>query len=61
MAMPWTDEEGRYDSYLCKRDSKECRGDCINHRKPVPEWFRDIYNETNRRLNDDIQIQYADI
>ena len=30
---PWTDEEGRYDKFLCKRDFNECKHNCDQHER----------------------------
>lgn len=39
--MPFADEEGRYDSWLCCKDYRECDLRCAEHHKP-------------RKLNPDI-------
>ena len=35
-SMPWTDEEGRFSSFLCLKDCKECDKQCYKHIKLNP-------------------------
>lgn len=32
-ATPWTDDEGRYDCYLCIKDWTQCDGICGEHKE----------------------------
>lgn len=34
-SMPWTDEEGYFNSFLCLIDCKECDKICSKHRPPI--------------------------
>ena len=53
--MPFSDEEGRYDRWLCCKDYKECDLRCMEHHKPRkldPDW--EVYfNATCERYRKD--------
>jgi hypothetical protein len=49
--MPFADEEGRYDSWLCMKDCRECDLRCTEHHKPRkldPDWA-EFFNATCER------------
>ena len=41
--MPWSDEEGYFDKFLCCKDFKECDKNCSKHRPPVNELVKPFF------------------
>ena len=48
--LPWTDEEGRYDKFLCTKDFKECDKNCRLHRTVLDEWIQQAMNRLDEGL-----------
>lgn len=48
--LPWTDEEGRYDKFLCTKDFKECKMDCRLHRTVMDEWIQQAIKKLDEEL-----------
>ena len=40
----WTDEEGRFDSFLCMKDYRECDFNCNKHHPELNPDIQDFYN-----------------
>ena len=50
-SMPWADEEGRFSSFLCLKDCKECDKQCHRHIKlnPLIEEFVQDLNKKEKK------------
>jgi len=49
-ALPWTDEQGKFDKFLCKKDFEECNCDCLQHKTSLNEWIISEFDRINNHL-----------
>ena len=50
-SMPWTDEEGYFNSWLCIKDCKECDFQCSKHLKLNPD-IKEFVEHFNKHLEE---------